>query len=105
MRGAARTAFLSFEWNQGEPKYLILAPTLNPTLTPNPTQGVTQVCDADIWSQCAGEGGGRTLPLQPRPPGAGGAAGTGGGAGPPATVSADTNNDGTFSGHEVRGGP
>ena len=57
------------------------------------------MCDADIWSQCAGEGGGRTLPLQPRP------AGTGGGAAPPATVSADTNNDGTFSGHEVRGGP
>ena len=77
------TAFLAFDWSQG----------------------VTQVCDADIWSQCAGEGGGRTLPLQPRPPGAGGAAGTGGGAGPPATVSADTNKDGTFSGHEVRDGP
>jgi len=81
VRGAARTAFLSFEWNQG----------------------VTQVCDADIWSQCAGEGGARTLPLQPRP-GAGGGpgGGPGGGAGlPPPRVSADTNNDGTLSGYEV----
>ena len=83
VRGAARSAFLNFGWSQG----------------------ITQVCDPDVWGECAGEGGIQRLGRPPTTQTVDGAGDTGsavGGASVPAELrSADSNNDGIFSGDEV----